>query len=44
MRSNSGVYYDMVDCALDVAPVGDCLQVSNVYGATHTAYTAALDI
>jgi NADPH-dependent 2,4-dienoyl-CoA reductase/sulfur reductase-like enzyme len=44
MRSNSGVYYDMLDCALDVTPVGDCLQVSNVYGATHTAYTAALDI
>lgn len=44
MRSHIETYYSMLDCAVDVVPVGDCLTPANVRNAIHSAYYAACDI
>jgi 2,4-dienoyl-CoA reductase-like NADH-dependent reductase (Old Yellow Enzyme family)/thioredoxin reductase len=44
MKSNSDTVEAMLDCALDVIPVGDCIKPGTVQQASRTAYHTALDI
>jgi 2,4-dienoyl-CoA reductase-like NADH-dependent reductase (Old Yellow Enzyme family)/thioredoxin reductase len=44
MQANDDVYKSMLDCAVDVIPVGDCVKPATVLEASRTAYFAALDI
>jgi len=44
MRSSSETYEAMLDCAVDVIPVGDCIQPGTFQQASRTGYHAALDI
>jgi hypothetical protein len=44
MESTSDTVDSMLDCALDVIPIGDCIQPGTVREASHTGYYAALDI
>ncbi|MCD8156262.1 MAG: FAD-dependent oxidoreductase [Clostridiales bacterium] len=44
MQPKLDVFFEMQDAAEQVIPVGYCVRVSNVRGAVHTGYYAALDI
>lgn len=44
MRSTSEIVESMLDCAIDVVPVGDCIKPGTVREASRTGYYAALDI
>ncbi len=41
MRAKSEIFYGLYDTAPEVIPVGDCAEVSNIYGAVHSAFGAA---
>jgi len=44
MKSDSDTFESMLDCAVDVIPIGDCIRPGTVREASHTAYYAARDI
>ena len=44
MKSTKDTVNSMRNCALDVVPVGDCIQPGNIREASRTGYYAALDI
>jgi pyruvate/2-oxoglutarate dehydrogenase complex dihydrolipoamide dehydrogenase (E3) component len=44
MQSTADVVKSMQNCAVDVVPVGDCIQPGTIRQASHTGYYAALDI
>ena len=44
MRSTADTVESMLNCAVDVIPVGDCVRPGTVLEASRTAYYAALDI
>ena len=44
MQSTADTVKSMLNCAIDVVSVGDCIQPGTVREASRTAYYAALDI
>ena len=44
MESTSETVESMLDCALDVIPIGDCVRPGTVREASRTGYYTALDI
>jgi NADPH-dependent 2,4-dienoyl-CoA reductase/sulfur reductase-like enzyme len=44
MQSTTDIVQSMLNCAVDVVSVGDCVQPGTVQQASRTAYYAALDI
>ena len=44
MKSNSDTFELMLNCAVDVIPIGDCVRPGTVGEASRTAYYTALDI
>jgi 2,4-dienoyl-CoA reductase-like NADH-dependent reductase (Old Yellow Enzyme family)/thioredoxin reductase len=44
MRSNLDTFWSLLDCAVDVVPIGDCIGPGTIQQASRTAYYAALDV
>jgi len=44
MKSNAEIVQSMLNCAVEVIPVGDCIQPGTIRQASRTGYFAALDI
>jgi NADH dehydrogenase FAD-containing subunit len=44
MQSTENTVKSMLDCAVDVIPVGDCIKPGTVRQTSRTGYYAALDI
>ena len=44
MQSTADTVTSMLNCAVDVVPIGDCVQPGTIRQASRTAYYAALDI
>lgn len=44
MQSNYSVFENLVNCAADVIPIGDCISPATVRQASRTAYFSARDI
>jgi NADH dehydrogenase FAD-containing subunit len=44
MQSTKDTVNSILNCAVDVVPVGDCIQPGSIRQASRTSYFAALDI
>jgi hypothetical protein len=44
MQSDQKTYQDMLDCAIEVIPIGDYIQPGTIQQASRTAYYTAMDL